>query len=153
MRVAFDQLSFLVVEDSPPMRRILRTMIEAFGAARVVEAADGIAGLAAFREASPDIVITDWEMPRLDGLGLVVALRDPALNPNPFVPVIMVSAYAEASRVVAAREAGVSEYLAKPVTPRALYDRVLSVVAEPRSFRRVEGRLVPERRGQEGGRP
>lgn len=146
MRVEFQRLSFLVVEDGEPVRRLLCAMLQGFGAQEVYEAEDGEAGLQAFAAAKPDIVIADWEMPRLDGLALLRRIRDPERSPAPFTPVIMVTAHAERRRVLQAVEAGVSEYLVKPVSARALYDRVLSVVADPRPFVRAPGYFGPDRR-------
>ncbi len=152
MRIEFQRLSFLVVEDDEPVRRILRAYLEGFGARDVHEAPDGAAGFAAFLGVSPDIVITDWEMPALDGLALTRRIRDPGQSPNPFAPVIMVTAHAERGRVLRARDAGISEYLVKPVTARGLYERILSVVARPRNFVRGPGFLRPEPRpGTPGG--
>ncbi len=146
MRVEFQRLRFLVVDDDAPVRRILRAMLEGFGSREVYEAADGAEGLQAFATLSPDIVITDWEMPGLDGLALTRRVRDPQTSPNPFAPVIMVTGYGERRRVLQARSAGISEYLVKPVSPRALYERILGVVARPRSFVRGPGYFGPEPR-------
>src|SRR4029434_430033 len=68
VRIDFNRLRFLVIDDNAHMRRILRTLLHGFGAREVYEAEDGAAGLEAFTHYMPDIVITDWAMPIFDGL-------------------------------------------------------------------------------------
>ena len=68
MRVAYDKIRFLIVDDNAFMRRILRTILYSFGAREVFEAEDGNLGFAAFKEYLPDVVLADWEMPNLDGM-------------------------------------------------------------------------------------
>jgi two-component system chemotaxis response regulator CheY len=78
IRIDFNRLRFLVIDDNAHMRRILRTLLHGFGTREVYEAEDGAAGLEAFTHYSPDIVITDWAMPIFDGLELTQMIRQPA---------------------------------------------------------------------------
>lgn len=137
MRLDLSRLRFLVVEDHAPTRRILCAMLEGFGSQSVAEAEDGEEGLKAFLNHRPDIVITDWDLPLIDGPALTRLLRDETTSPDPFVPVIMLTGRADRRRVNHARAAGVHELLLKPITARALVERVLSVVAAPRPFLRT----------------
>ena len=146
IRIDFSRLRFLLIEDNPHMRRIVRTLLYGFGAREVYEAEDGAAGLEAFTSNLPDIVITDWVMPVIDGLELTQMIRQPDANTNPFVPIIMLTGHSERRRVTAARDAGVTEFLAKPISPNALYHRILNVVANPRPFIRTETYFGPDRR-------
>ncbi|MCG6122431.1 MAG: response regulator [Microvirga sp.] len=146
MRLEFDRLSILVAEDNAYMRRALVAMLEAFGATAIIEAENGDVALELFREQKPDIALVDWEMPGLDGLALARRMRDRATSPNPFIPILMVTAYAEKGRVVAARDAGVSDFVAKPVTPRILYDRILGLVLDQRPFVATKDYFGPDRR-------
>src|SRR5262249_53377796 len=77
VRIDFNRLRFLVIDDNAHMRRILRTLLHGFGAREVYEAEDGAAGLEAFTHYIPDIVITDWAMPIFDGLELMQMIRQP----------------------------------------------------------------------------
>ena len=79
VRIDFNRLRFLVIDDNAHMRRILRTLLHGFGAREVYEAEDGAAGLEAFTHYIPDIVITDWAMPIFDGLELMQMIRQPCL--------------------------------------------------------------------------
>jgi CheY-like chemotaxis protein len=126
-------LTFLLVEDSAYMRTILRTMLQGFGARRIVEAEDGASGLEAMDRANPDILIMDWVMPILDGADMVRMIRSPN-NPFAYIPIIMVTAHTERSRIVEARRLGVHELLSKPISAKSLYQRVSSVIVHPRDF-------------------
>jgi DNA-binding response OmpR family regulator len=94
----------------------------------------------------PDIVLTDWAMPIFDGLELTRMIRQPGANANPYAPIIMLTGHSEKKRVVAARDAGVTEFLAKPISAKALYQRILNVVANPRPFIKTKSYFGPDRR-------
>lgn len=146
IRIDFNKLRFLVIDDNAHMRRILRTLLHGFGAREVYEAEDGAAGLEAFTHNIPDIVITDWAMPIFDGLELTQMIRQPGANANPYVPIIMLTGHSEKKRVIAARDSGVTEFLAKPISANALYQRILNVVVNPRPFVKTKNYFGPDRR-------
>ena len=146
VRIDFNKLRFLVIDDNAHMRRILRTLLHGFGARDVYEAEDGAAGLEAFTHYMPDIVLTDWAMPIFDGLELAQMIRQPGANANPYVPIIMLTGHSEKKRVMAAREAGITEFMAKPISAKALYQRILNVVANPRPFVKTKTYFGPDRR-------
>jgi len=146
VRIDFNRLRFLVIDDNAHMRRILRTLLHGFGTREVYEAEDGAAGLEAFTHYMPDIVITDWAMPIFDGLELTQMIRQPGANSNPYVPIIMLTGHSEKKRVIASRDAGVTEFLAKPISAKALYQRILNIVANPRPFIRTKSYFGPDRR-------
>ena len=146
VRINFNRLRFLVIDDNAHMRRILRTLLHGFGTREVYEAEDGAAGLEAFTHYMPDIVLTDWVMPIFDGLELAQMIRQPGANANPYVPIIMLTGHSEKKRVVSARDAGITEFLAKPISAKALYERILNVVANPRPFIKTKTYFGPDRR-------
>ena len=146
VRIDFNRLRFLVIDDNAHMRRILRTLLHGFGAREVHEAEDGAAGLEAFTHHTPDIVITDWAMPIFDGLELTQMIRQPGANSNPYVPIIMLTGHSEKKRVVSARDAGITEFLAKPISAKGLYQRIVNVVANPRPFIKTKTYFGPDRR-------
>ena len=145
-RINFNRLRFLVIDDNAHMRRILRTLLHSFGTREVYEAEDGAAGLEAFTHYTPDIVLTDWTMPIFDGLELAQMIRQPGANANPYVPIIMLTGHAEKKRVVGARDAGITEFLAKPISAKALYQRIFNIVANPRPFIKTKTYFGPDRR-------
>ncbi len=122
----------LLVDDEYYMRKVVRTLLIGIGVRNIYEAADAPAGLEAIRTVQPDIVILDWEMPGLDGAGFVRMVRSPETFPFPNVPIIMLTGHGERSRVVEAVEIGVNEFLLKPVSSKALRDRLVAVLIKPR---------------------
>jgi CheY-like chemotaxis protein len=146
IRIDFNRLRFLVIDDNAHMRRILRTLLHGFGARDVYEAEDGAAGLEAFTHYQPDIVLTDWAMPIFDGLELAQMIRQPGANANPYVPIIMLTGHSEKKRVTGARDAGVTEFMAKPISAKSLYQRILNVVANQRPFIKTKTYFGPDRR-------
>jgi len=124
IHIEFNRLRLLVIDDNPHMRRIIRTLLHGFGARDVFEAEDGATGLDAFTHNIPDIVLIDWAMPVFDGLELTKMIRQADSNANPFVPIIMITGHTEKNRVTAARDSGITEFLAKPISAKALYQRI-----------------------------
>jgi DNA-binding response OmpR family regulator len=125
-------LRVVVVDDNQHMRKMIRTLLVNCGIKDIYEAADGIAALDVIRTVGPDVVILDWEMPLLSGAELVRIVRSPGVFPIPDVPIIMLSAHGERWRVIEAVKLGVNEYLVKPVSAKALYDRLVSITMQPR---------------------
>jgi CheY-like chemotaxis protein len=130
--VLVQQLRVLVVDDNPFMRTILRSLLSSIGVKRISEARDGIAALEKIREDTPDVVILDWEMPLLNGPELVRIVRSPGKFPTPDIPIIMLSAHGERWRIVESVKLGVNEFLCKPVSAKALFDRLSSILLNPR---------------------
>jgi CheY-like chemotaxis protein len=139
------QLNVLVVDDNPFMRKIVRSMLNNIGVKKTFEAADGIAALDMIRQALPDIVVLDWEMPLLNGPELVRIVRSPGVFPMPDIPIIMLSAHGERWRIVESVKIGVNEFLCKPVSAKALLDRLISILLKPRESVRL-GEYTARRR-------
>lgn len=144
--VDFNRLRVLIVDDNPHMRRILRTLLHSFGTREVHEAEDGAAGLEAYSNHAPDLVILDWVMPIFDGVELTQMIRQPEVTANPFVPIILLTAHTGKQRVLAARDAGVTEVLAKPISAKALHERIVASISRPRKFIRTDTYFGPEPR-------
>jgi CheY-like chemotaxis protein len=145
-RIDFNKLRFLVCDDNPHMRRIIRTLLHSFGAREVYEAEDGATALEMFTHYIPDIVITDWSMPIFDGLELAQMIRQPEGAGNPYAPIIMLTGHSEKRRVMIARDAGVTEFLVKPISAKGFYQRILNCVANPRPFLKTKNYFGPDRR-------
>ncbi len=122
----------LVVDDDLYMRKVVRTMLMTIGVRNIEEASNGLIGIDVIRSMAPDVVILDWEMPGLDGVQFMRTVRSPETFPYPDVSVIMLSGHGERSRVVDAMKAGVNEFLLKPVSVKALRERLVAVLANPR---------------------
>jgi len=138
-------INFLLVDDDAYMRGIIKSILHAFGARNIREASDGDSAFKLLTAASSDIVITDWVMQPVDGIALTRRLRTGADSPNPLIPIIMLSAYSHQKRVGIARDAGVDEFLTKPVSAKALYLRIEEVVLRRRKFVRCATYFGPDR--------
>jgi len=148
MGSAFEHLKALVVEDNPHMRAILRALLADLGINEVFEAGDGGRAFALLPVARPDFVVTDLAMTPVDGIAFTRELRNSPESPNPFLPVIMVSGHTERVRIIAARDAGVTEFIAKPITARNLFLRISQAIDRPRPFVRAPSYFGPDRRRQ-----
>ena len=131
--VLLQQLHVLVVDDNPFMRTIVRGLLNNIGVKSISEAGDGIAALDKIREETPDVVVLDWEMPLLNGSELVRIVRSPRMFPTPDLPIIMLSAHAEQWRILESVKLGVNEFLCKPVSAKALSERLISILLKPRA--------------------
>ena len=147
----FERLKVLVVDDNQHMRKLVVTILQAFGVVQIFEAADGDRAWAMMREANPDVVILDWMMEGLSGIDLVKMVRTSSQTPNPFVPIVMLTGYSKAEYVRLARDAGCNEFLAKPVSVKAIMSRLVAVIEHPRPFVRTKFYFGPcrRRRGKE----
>jgi two-component system, chemotaxis family, chemotaxis protein CheY len=110
----------LLVDDSGTMRTIQRRCLNKLGIEDIVEAEDGVQALQFFGQRGFDVVLTDWNMPNMDGLTLLKELRQISRE----IPIIMITTEAERSRVVTAIQCGVSDYLVKPFTPEGLKEKL-----------------------------
>ena len=122
----------LIVDDEPSMRKVTRALLQTIGVRTIFEASDGRGGLEAICSRMPDVVLLDWEMPDINGIEFMRAVRSPENFPLPNVPVIMLTGHNERSLVVEAVNAGVNEYLLKPVSSTAILARFVSILAKPR---------------------
>jgi DNA-binding response OmpR family regulator len=139
-------LGILVVDDNPYARKMLRMMLINLGAKTIYEASDGVAALDLVRTADPDIMILDWEMPVLSGDQVVQIVRSPDVFPKPNLPIIMLTAHGQRARVIAALRMGVNEFLVKPISPKTLHDRLLSILVKPRPMVQIGKHYVPQPR-------
>ena len=144
--VTIESLKVLVVEDNVHMRALIRSVLYALGVRTVLEAGDGESGFDQFRQENADLILTDLSMAPRDGIVLTRLVRNAPDSPNPYVPVIMVTAHTERHRVEAARDAGVTEFLAKPMTIHKLFLRLLEIVERPRAYIRCDDYFGPDRR-------
>lgn len=143
---AFDHLKILIVEDNQHMRSLLRGLLNSVGIREILEANNGASALDALREKKFDLILSDLSMAPMDGLEFSRKVRTGDHSPNPFVPIIMITGHTEKHRVEAARDAGVTEFLAKPITAHSLFSRIAEIVERPRAFVRCEAYFGPDRR-------
>ncbi len=145
----FSKLRILVVEDNNFMRLMVQRILESFEITDINIARDAYDGFEAAKSFLPDLIISDWDMEPGDGLTLLDWIRNRPDSPDKYMPIIMLTGYSESKRVLQARDFGVNEFLAKPVTAQALYSRLASVVENPRSYVRAGDFFGPDRRRRE----
>ncbi|RUR56218.1 chemotaxis response regulator CheY [Vreelandella populi] len=120
--MADKNMSFLVIDDFPTMRRIVRSLLKELGFTNVDEAEDGQDALNKLRAGNFEFVVSDWNMPNLDGLEMLKEIRqDDALK---HLPVLMVTAEAKKENIIAAAQAGANGYVVKPFTAATLEEKL-----------------------------
>lgn len=133
MPIPDKNLKFLVVDDFSTMRRIVRNLLKELGFSSVEEAEDGAAALQKLKNDSFGFVISDWNMPNMDGLALLRNIRADASLKE--IPVLMVTAEAKKENIIAAAQAGASGYVVKPFTAAVLEEKLNKI------FRNMEAKV------------
>jgi two-component system, chemotaxis family, chemotaxis protein CheY len=133
----------LIADANAYTRRLTRMMLVNLGAKSIYEATDGVAALDAIRTVNPDVMILDWDMPVLDGTEVMRIVRSPGVFPKPNLPIIMLTDRGLRSRVTAAIRLGVHEFLVKPISPKTLQNRLLSILLKPRPMVRAGKYYIP----------
>ncbi len=139
-------LVVMIVDDNDHTRQLLSSILKALMISQVREAANGMVALNDSKLMVPDVIITDMMMEPLNGLEFTRMLRDDPSHPATRVPVLMVTGFSEKQHVEAARDAGVTEFLAKPVTVKGVGARLESLLNNPRRFIRSQSFSGPDRR-------
>lgn len=115
-------MKILIVDDFPTMRRIIKNLLKDLGFENVDEAEDGAMGLEKLRNGNFEFVVSDWNMPNMDGLEMLKIIRaDPNLSK---LPVLMVTAEAKKENIIAAAQAGANGYVVKPFTAATLEEKL-----------------------------
>ncbi len=148
-----DRLNVLVLDDNRNMRTLLEAILFALGVRKIHEATDVKQAFRDLQYFHADIVISDWQMEPLNGLDFVRMVRSDDDSPNPYVPIIMLTGHSELHRVCEARDAGVDEFLTKPVSAQAMYSRLTSIIECRRPFIRTKTYFGPCRRRRNTGAP
>lgn len=136
----------LVVDDHQPMREILKSLLFGLGARQVEEARDAAQAFEALRYSAFDILLTDYDMAGETGVQLAGKLRRADGNQNRRIPIVMVTGRAEGPVILAARDAGVDEYLIKPLTTVSLTQKLEAALNRRRAFIETPAYAGPDRR-------
>lgn len=141
------ELRILIVDDSRFCRGVIRNALSVFHFMNTVEAVDAENALEIMNSNRIDMVLVDFEMPGIGGVELVRSIRwDESGDLNPEVPIIMISKHTETEVIIQARNAGIHEFVVKPVSPKDLYRRIVFTLLNPRPFIRVDSYRGPDRR-------
>ena len=120
-------MRFLVVDDSSTMRRIIINTLNKIGYTDIIEAGNGREGIDKVSEGPVDLIITDWNMPEMNGIEFIRALR--TMDGKQTLPVLMVTTNAAKDDIVEALRAGVNNYVVKPFTPDTIKEKIDAVMA------------------------
>ncbi len=139
-------LNILVVDDNRHMHSIVKAILNSMRIKNIRFCDNAAGAFSEMKQWMPDIIITDWKMEPLDGLDFVRLIRKGQDSPNPYLPIIMLTGYTELERVTEARDAGVTEILAKPISVEALHSRIVNIIEKPRPFIKAKHYFGPDRR-------
>ncbi len=148
-----EALSVLAVDDNKFMRTVVESICHGLGIVKFQQAEYVDQALEILRRDAIDLIITDWHMEPTDGLKFVKFLRNDSRSPNPYVPVIMLTGHGDRDRVYEARDAGVNMFMAKPISAKALYERLVWMINHPLPFIRTNDYFGPDRRRKDIGAP
>ena len=140
-----DALRLLVIDDNAQMRTIIGTVLAAAGVRHLHYASEGRRGLEAIASFNPDVCYVDYEMPVMNGLEFISAVRS-LTSTDRFLPIIMLTGHSDLPRLHAARDRGVTEFLGKPVSATAILSRLNAVIVRPREFVKSPTYFGPDRR-------
>lgn len=149
--VAFSDLTIMIVDDNQYMRQLIYNMLRAFDVGLVLHAPNAKDAFEEMRQTRVDCLIVDWLMPGgMNGIEFVKMVRTSPRSPRPDIPLILCTGHTEKDRVFDARDAGVSEVLTKPVSPRALMHKLQLAIYRPRPFIISSTYTGPDRRRRKG---
>lgn len=159
LKLKWDNIAILVVDDNAFMRNLIVSTVRALGMTNVVAKSSATEAIEALKESrrdpasagfgTIDIILSDFVMEEVDGALFLRWIRSSKQAPDRFVPFLMVSGAADQVVVESARDAGVSEFLAKPFSAKSMGDRILEVIKNPRQYVLAPGYFGPDRRRQE----
>lgn len=146
---SLSEIHVLIVDDNKQMCVLTRALMRAVGILRVSEAETAAQALAVMSASQVDLIVADWKMQPIDGIAFTRMVRRE--GPNPYVPILMMTAHTEMSRVAAARDAGVNGFIKKPISAKVLLERISNVLTDGRMFVRTDAYFGPDRRRGDSG--
>lgn len=150
--MALESISALILDDNAHMRGLVRVILTGFGVRTIEEAGDCAQAVAIVAGGDIDIAFVDMKLAGLDGLEFCRRIRLAPDSPNRYLPIVMITAYSERSRVIDAINAGVDEFLVKPVRAVDVANRVNAVVERRRPFVETPTYFGPDRRRRDDPR-
>lgn len=139
-------VSVLVVDKSEAMRALFRHLLKELNLGKTTIMSSGEGGLEFFNRETPDLLIVDWVTDDISGLDVVKSVRTSEESQNQYAAIIMMSGLSSYDSIIRARDSGIHEFLAKPLSPKTLYEKVCHVIEHPRNFVRCDGYFGPDRR-------
>ena len=146
MPLQLEKLKILIVDDIENFRSLLKGYLHAFNITNLYEAKEGSEALAFLQKSEVDLIFMDWHMQPMDGLQATLKIREGATKALPTIPIVMTSAHTDRNHINAARNAGINEFLPKPINPTTVYAALRLIVENPRPFIRTPTYFGPDRR-------
>lgn len=150
--MALESVSALILDDNAHMRGLVRAILAGFGMRRIEEAHDCNEAIGLVAGGDIDIAFVDFKLGGLDGIEFCRRIRLDPESPSRYLPIIMITAYSERRRVIDAINAGVDEFLVKPIRAVDVANRVNAVIERRRSFVEAAGYFGPDRRRRDDPR-
>ncbi len=136
--------TIMIIDDSPMMRQILYSALKAFGVGCIISIEEPKTAMTKLTQHTIDAIIVDWKMMPIHGIDFVNHIRRELPDPQRRIPILMCSGYTEMSRIIEARNAGISDFLCKPVTAADLYDKLHRAIFEPKEFIIADNYIGPK---------
>lgn len=152
-RINLEKVNVLLVDDNQQSLDILSQVLSGFGVRQMVKCETAEEALKVIARQSFDFIMTDGNMPEMDGYELVQTVRRLQNQPNAFIPILLITGHTRQSQVFRARDCGANFVVAKPITPKVLLDRIFWVAKEDRMFVETETYVGPDRRFKREGPP
>ena len=146
----FAKLRVMAIDDNRHMLRLLGDLLRAIGIRDVRSFTDPETALEEWQLFGADLIITDLKMEPVDGCEFASRVRQSPGSGNANVPILAVTAYSEPWRVEKARDAGINEFLVKPISAKGLDDRIVTMFQKPREFVATSMYVGPDRRRRTG---
>ena len=150
--MALEHISALILDDNAHMRGLVRVILTGFGVRRIEEAADCSAAMNVISGGDIDMAFVDMKLAGQNGLEFCRSVRSSPDSPDVFLPLVMITAYSERNRVLEAINAGVDEFLVKPVRAVDVANRVNAIIERRRPFVKCAGYFGPDRRRRDDPR-
>jgi CheY-like chemotaxis protein len=144
--LGFETLRVLLVDDNWHMRSIAMTLLQSFGIRQIHDVQSGAEGVKITQSLPVDLALVDFKMEPMNGVEFTRIIRNAPDSRNPYLPIIIMTGHSAVVRVMEARDAGVTEFIAKPLTARTLLNRLNAVIYKPRPFIRSQTYFGPDRR-------
>ncbi len=142
----FSELNVLIIDDNEHTVQLLSRMLHSFGIQSISSAKDGSSAFPLLKIKKFDLIICDWAMKPINGITFARRVRRDPKSPCPFVPIIMLTGHTDVDRVIEARDAGINDFLAKPIAPATLLHRMISAIEKPNEFIKTGEYFGPDRR-------
>lgn len=140
-------LRVLAIDDNAFSRRLVTAALRALNVHQIAEAENAADGFAALRAFMPDMILLDWVMPEVNGVQFAKQVRNDRTGNFRYLPIIMTTAYSEIWHVQQARDAGINEFVVKPFSARTLYNKIKTIIDNPRPYIDIaDGYFGPDRR-------